>query len=552
MSSKDGAPTRRAFLAGTGAAIGATAATASTARPQGETHGAGGIDGRRTDEGDDFTPALKRAYRTAASPPVSPPGRPGWGMDVINLPRGSLRLRTRVEWGGSLLGFGMVGRANYASTLAVDIDQGAAIPLQTYVGVRFQDFFLRNLSPRAGTSVAFDLTGTGGGAELTIKRVLIEGFDTAIRVNGERSNPGNCDKTLVEQVQFHTNTGFDNTRNKQAIGWTFLNCASGCGETVFRLGGAGEVAVLNHVGDIYGSLIQLPEGSGNAGSGNYVGCRATVMSSKLEYHGQGARMLLDARASLLPTDGGGSNADIVFRDVSIASGPAQPDPATHVVMQVGDGRRGADAVRVRQDGGWVEGVIRHASAHPGPNNRRWSFHDAIRAPDPARVRLEGAGNHPLMEWRRNENVPVDQYRGGEAFTGSIDAQKAFLWRHDGRTLINTGIANADHGGRRGAQFTIGGFPPRMTVTGLAVFINENRAGTDTLVEWFADRGFAVPVARALIAGNRRGLQAVVMNDPGKWQTLSAGELYVRITKPMAGDSGTEGALVLFYFPYMGA
>lgn len=509
-------------------------------------------DLRMPDDGDDAAPGLLRAARAYSDDPISPPGRRGWGAGLVTLPRGSFRLGRAVNLAGSLLGFGLAGRANYASALVADVRAGAAFMLKTYVGVRFQDFLLRNAAAEPGTSVAFDLDGTGGGGELTFRRMTIENFGTAIRVKGEGGAPGNGDKTLVEQVQFGTLVGFDNTRNKQAVGWTFLNCASGCAGAMFRLGGAGEVAVVNHVADVYGSLIELPEGSGNPGAGNYVGTRITVMSSKLEYHGNGPRMLLDARGSRLNTDAGGSNADLVFRDVSLAGGLGRPDdPASHVVMQVGDSGRGSDAVRVRQDGGWIEGAVRLASAQRGAVNRRWSFRDAVRAPDPDRVRFEGDGNHPLLEWRANENVPLDQYRGGEAFTGAIDAQKAFLWRHDGRSLINTGLAAEPIGDRRGGRFALGDFPRAMTVTGLAVFITANSGGGDTLVEWFADADHRVAIGRALIAADRRGLQPVVMGDPTRWRTLSTGKLHIRISKPETGDAGTEGALVMFYFPYMG-
>ena len=36
-----------------------------------------------------------------------------------------------------------------------------------------------------------------------------------------------------------------------------------------------------------------------------------------------------------------------------------------------------------------------------------------------------------------------------------------------------------------------------------------------------------------------------------WQTLTSGNLYVRITKPGVNQQ-TVGSLVLFYFPYMGS
>jgi hypothetical protein len=378
---------------------------------------------------------------------------------------------------------------------------------------------------------------------------VLDGFHTAIRV----TDTVNADKTLVEQVAFGTAVGFDQGGNKQAIGWTFLNCSANCRTTHFRLSGAGEVLIANYTSEVYGSLIHYPESSGTAGSGrtNYFGNRTTVMSTKLEYHGSGPRMLVDARDSRLATDAGGSNCDIVFRETSIAPGTGWPDPASHVIIQVGDDTSGSDAVRIKQEGGTIQGVIRVGSNQQGFLSRRWSFRDAVRAPDPATVQFRGAGNHYLMEWRANENVPLDQYRGGEAFIGSIDAQKAYLWRHHARALISTGVASDTYGERRGGQFTIGGFPRKLTVTGLGVFIDRNRNNSDTLVEWFADAQFRTIIGSARIGGNVLGLRPVVMNDPNAWQTLSTGELYVRITKPAANDAGTEGALVIFYFPYLG-
>lgn len=491
----------------------------------------------------------------AERPHLAPNGG-RWGVGRLRIPKDRFSLEP-IVFPQSQLGLEIAGEAPFASNLEFSITKGAALSFRTFVNVAMHDLSIRNTSGRTGDSAAIDLDGTGGGGALTLKRLTLEGFGTAIRNNGKVVNgvhsPGNGDKTIVEQCLLGADVGYDQTRNNQAIGWTFLGCYSGCGKTTFRLGGAGETLIVNHVGNVYGSFVELPEASGNPGSGqsNYFGGRTTVMSTKLEYHGTGDRMLVDARASRLLTDSGGSNCELVFRDVSMASGPDWPDPSRHVVIQVGDDQAGSDAIRVRQDGGTIEGVIRIGSAQLGPLNRRWSFRDAVRAPDPSTVQLLGPGSHYLLEWRANENVPLDQYRGGEAFTGAIDSQKAFMWRHVGKALVNTGVAAADHGGRRGGQFTIGGFPRRMTVTGLAVFIDDNRLHSDTRVEWFADKSFSHLIGAAVIGADRRGLVPVVMNDPAKWRVLSSGELYVRITKPAVNDDGTAGALVVFYFPYMG-
>ncbi|WP_374945167.1 hypothetical protein [Sphingomonas sp.] len=462
--------------------------------------------------GGDATRAFASAFAAqSATRSYRDPAGGWWGVGRIVVPKGSYAVGPLGFGGASQLGLDLGGDAPFASTLRFDVGAaGAGLSLRTYVNVHVHDLTLHNVAATPGASVGIDLDGTGGGGNLSLKRLIVEGFGTAIRNNGDVVNgvhaPGNGDKALIEQCVFLTSVGYDRTRNNQAIGWTFLNTASGCADTTFRLSGAGETLIVNHVGDIYGSFIALPEGSGNPGTGqfNYFGARTTVMSTKLEYHGKGDRMLLDARASRLATDAGGSNCDIVFRETSIASGTAWPDPATHVIIQVGDATSGSDAIRVKQEGGTIEGVVKLGSSQLGPLSRRWSFRDAVRAPDPATVQFLGEGSHYLIEWRANENVPVDQYRGGEAFTGAIDAQKVFLWRHVGKALVNTGVEGEDHGGRKGGKFVIGGFPRKMTVTGLAVFIDHNRAGTDTLIEWFADRRFTRAIGQALIAGDRPG------------------------------------------------
>ncbi len=489
--------------------------------------------------------ALSAAFSVYSNSRTSPPGLTGWGVGAIALPRGLQVHRTPVRFADSQIGFSLQGDAPYATTLQFDIATGAAIPLRTYVATSLSDFYLRNAARAPGESAGIGLDPGGGGGPLTVKRVGIDGFETAIRLSGT----GNGDKSLIEQVWFGTRVGFDNGRNKQAVGWTFLNCSGACAATHFRLGGAGEVAIAGYVGNVFGSFLELPEASGNPGSANFP-ARITVAGTQLEYHGAGPRMLIDARRSLEPTERGGANVDVVLREVSIASGTTPPDPRTHVVVQVGDERAGGDAVRVKQEGGWIEGVIRHGSAQRGALNRRWSFRDALRAPDPRTVELEGVGNHPLMEWRANENVPVDQYRGGQGFTGAIDAQKAFLWRHEGAALLNSGVAATVIAGRYGGDFTIGGFPPGTTQLALAVYLDEALAvGHDLEVRQFADGAFRVPVgaARALPARTPKGLHRV--HD--EWLVLGTGELYVRVTLP-APRLVVRGAIVPFYFPYMGS
>lgn len=493
----------------------------------------------------DASATLNAAFKAYSDDRISPPGLAGWGLGAIASPRGTWVHRSPVAFAASQIGFGLRGAAPFATTHLFDIATGSALPFRTYVAVTVSDLYLRNVAPAPGDSVGIGLDPEGGGGPLTVKRVAIDGFATAIRLTGRL----NGDKSLIEQVAFGTRIGFDNGVDKQAVGWTFLNCSGICPTTHFRLGGAGEVAITAYVGNVLGSFIEFPEGSGNAGAAN-VPARITVTGTQLEYHGSGARMLVDARRSLLPTEGGGSNVDVVLREVSIASGTAVPDPRSHVIVQVGDDRAGSDAVRVRQEGGWIEGVIRHGSAQGGALNRRWSFRDALRAPDPRTVELRGGGNHPLMEWRANENVPVDQYRGGQAFTGAIDSQKAFLWRHDGAALINTGVKAAPIGQRVGGDFTIGGFPPGTTQLALAVFLDERLPeGHGLEVRQFADASFRVPLGAmlALPAGTPKGLHRV--HD--QWHVLEDGALHVRITLP-AARLVVRGAVVPFYFPYMGS
>lgn len=475
-----------------------------------------------------------------------------WGIGSITIPKGYFTFATPISFGQtSQLGMEIGGDAAFASTMAFSLASGAALALRTYVNVHMHDLLMKNTSSTPGTSVAIDLNGEGGGGNLTLKRLILEGFGTAIRTNGDTPGgiptPGNGDKTLVEQCLFSTTTGYDQTRNNQAIGWTFLNCASGCTGATFKLSGAGETAIINHVGDIYGSMIEFPEASGNPGSGNYVGSRTTVMSTKLEYHGAGDRMLIDARKSLASTDSGGSNCDVVLRDVSLASGSSSPNPATHVVIQVGDDARGSDAIRVKQDGGWIEGVIKVGSAQFGPTARRWSFRDATRAPNPATVQFKGPGNHYLMEWRANENVPVDQYRGGQGFIGAIDAQKAFLWRHNGPSLLNTGVASTWRDGRVGGDFVIGGFPPGTSFTSLAVYLDQTLTDCDLQITQLAsDRTTPIGATLSLPVGTKKGLRQV----HGVWNVSDDGNLYVRVTAN-AGGYDVRGAIVPFYFPYMG-
>ena len=184
-----------------------------------------------------------------------------------------------------------------------------------------------------------------------------------------------------------------------------------------------------------------------------------------------------------------------------------------------------------------------------------------RGPNPATLSLPGTGNHPLFEFSNNLNHRLNQYRGGEAYVGSLGkSEDVYLWRHPNQNqhLINSSAATAPVGTGFGGNFTIrnhdgAAFPSKMTVTGLAVFIDENPSNTATMIEWFSDSGFTTSLSGGpkTIAAGVRGLVPIVMNDPTKWQTLTAGELYVRIFKPATGQS-TQGSLLIYYCPLMGS
>ncbi len=254
----------------------------------------------------------------------------------------------------------------------------------------------------------------------------------------------NGDKTLVFASYFGGQVIYDQGVNTQAIGWTFLNCgaATDNGGTHFRLGGAGETLIANYTSNVHGSLIELPEGSGNGGDGfyphpdpnrsteqtGYFGQRVTVMSTKLEYHGwtlgQGDRFLLDARACQNLTNApneAGANGDFVFREVSFASGTTWPLDHLNTVIQVGNNNsgtwKGNDAIRVKCEGGSIGGILKIGSdktAAHGPTNRWWSFRDMVRAPAPELVQFLGTGFHYMIEWRPTRTSSLISIAAGRA------------------------------------------------------------------------------------------------------------------------------------------
>lgn len=579
--------TRRRLFAGGSGLLGGYAIGASAAQGAGAAQAASGdlaAAGARADGTATANAALERAFaaQSATKPFRDPATRQFLGVGPLTTPKGDFRFDP-IGWGRyDNVGMTIGGAGRFATTWTFSIADGRALPLQRYVGARVHDLSLLNTrgADPADRSVAIDVdpTGTGGanrsggGGMLSIERVDAHGFGTFLRNFGTKLggiDTGDGDKTLVEMCNHYGAVCYDQTANKQAYGWMFLCCAGGARDAAFRLGGSGLTSIVGYVGDPRGSFLHFPEGSGNSGpsappgggtGGNYPWNKVVVQASQLEYHGDGDRMLIDARRSRRPRDAGGSTADVTLDDVTFASGSAWPDPASHVVIQVGDRSGGSDGVRVNARGGWVAGRIRLGASALGAVNTRWSFRDMSVAPDPATVDLVGpaGASHPLIEWRANESVPVDQYRGGQAFTGSVDAQKAHLCGHSGAFLINTGLpdAQAAYGARRGKQMAIP-MARGLNVTGMGVFVHET-PGEDTLVEWFATGGGATwrdaaggnrLVASATVpAGARRGaLHPVAMLDPARWLLLEDGAAYVRITKPGTGQQ-TVGRLVLFYFP----
>jgi hypothetical protein len=408
-----------------------------------------------------------------------------------------------------------------------------------------------------GVKLVTGVSGDGGG--LSLSRLWISGYHTAIKQDA--TNTGNGDKTLVVSCHLGGYTAYDQGANKQAIGWTFLNCWASCLGAHFKLGGAGETLIVNYTSNVYDALIQYPESSGNSGSGNYPGSRTTVMSTKLEYQGTGPWRIVDARESILGTNSGGSNADLVLREVAIAPG-AVANEATNPIFEVGNGTSGSDAIRIKQEGGWLPGVARISAHVQSHVNRRWSFRDALKAPAPQTVQFLGAGNHYLLEWRHNENVPLDQYRGGRGFNGSIEKEKSYLIRPVSKYLANTSAGQGMEtslGGRIGANLTLtipntardssamgGAAFARVGQTGLWVYVDEPVAH-DTEVTQYTDNTFTTPIGSTLVvAAGTAGLFAVhstIVN-------VTAGEIYVRITKPAVSQT-TVGALVFNYFPYLG-
>jgi hypothetical protein len=558
-------------------------------------------DHRYSEDGDD-KPSMDRALLALGAHSLlrtQPDGFPHYGFGKVTLTKGVLHSDGGFDYAGPLLGVDIIGDNTISSALTSSSTTGYGIKLEGYDLVGLRNFYLRNKArsgiPGSGDTSCGLLLKTGGGGTggaLTLENLFISGYHTAIKQ--DISNTVNGDKTFVVGSYFGARIVYDQGVNTQAIGWTFLNCGAATenGGTHFRLGGAGETLIANYTSNVNGSLIELPEGSGNGGKGfyphpakpneqtGYFGQRVTVMSTKLEYDGWflggGDRFLLDARAcqhlNLAPNQAG-ANADFVFREVSLASGTTWPRDDLNTVIQVGNNDsgtwKGSDAIRVKAEGGAIGGILKIGSnktAADGFTSRWWSFRDMAHAPDPELVQFLGTGFHYMIEWRRNENVPMDQYRGGQGARVSIDSRKSFLIPIQGKYLIDTRDPDYQHpiGGRVGKEIEIplpntlrssgqmGGIGfATVAQVGLAVYINNETGShtTDVQISQHVGSFSSAPVANEVLTveAGQRGLFYVHT----KVVNISDGKLLVRITKPASGQF-TEGRLVFDYFPYFGA
>jgi hypothetical protein len=532
-----------------------------------------------------------RAVSAGADRRTGPPGAPSYGFGRVGIPKGIFHSAEGFQYpADGLYGLNIEGVNAFASALTTDSPAAVGLKLNGYDGVRLADFHIVNkansrVPALTDTSAGVSLvTGTGNpGGLLTLERLVIDGYHTAIRQ--DPSNAVNGDKTLVVGCGLGGQYVYDQGTNTQAIGWTFLNNGASARRAHFRLGGAGETLIANHTGDVPNTFIEFPEGAGNGGTvsdTNYFGSRTTVMSTKLEYQSSSVRMV-DASACLLLTNKAGTDGvplgascDVVFRETSIARG-FPVDSASNAIFVVGDTAQGSDAIRIKCEGGSIPGAIKVGSAKTfadGHETRWWSFRDMILAPNPATVQFLGDGHHYAMEWRRNESVPLDQYRGGQGGNVTIDSRKSYLVPTQGKYLIDGRVQgyksaiSTDAGTRYGRDFVIdlpntgraadqmGGIGhATVAQLGLSVWIENPTNGehaSEVRVEQFADPGFSIRIGDPKTipgVGGTRGLFRVhSLADP---HNIDNGKLYVRITKP-APDQWSEGLLVFDYFPYLGA
>lgn len=495
--------------------------------------------GARRDGTDDR--AFAAAYDRLSNSRVSPPSARDWGLGAIRSSRGRFRYSALAPR-TSAIGLTWTGEGRFATANEFDLTSGAALRLGPYIGVSIADMSFVNAdgdrirtTGQRGDSKAILLDGAGGGTLLSLRNVSLDGFRYGVFIGGEADE--NADTTLMEQVAFATDIGFSPGRHKQAIVNLLLNCVSDCGEALFRTAGGSETTFVAHNGTVGEALLQFENGAGGESA------RTRIVDSKFEYHRPDrARLLIDARAKTRPNEGGNA---VYWRDSAMVGGIGRPaDYDAHPIIAIAD-----DAFKLDFQGGYLRGAISYASSYVDPTTS-CSFRYMEAAPTPERLRLTGSGTHPLIEWRSNGNVPIDQYRGGQAGVRSVDAQKALLWRPvvggvPNRFLVMTGAGahRDDFGGRTGADMTVEGLAPNTHMFGAAVFLEGSSPG-DTLVEVFADASRRQRLAALQLPATARGLHRLTLDE----RLLPDGKLYARVTRNGI-DQWAAGALVVFYFPY---
>ncbi len=492
---------------------------------------------------------------------------PGRGVGRIVVGKGERTAGSTFE-PDSPFGLSIIGTDIFSSVYNFTAAGGTAWRLRKYSGVHSSDMTIQAIGAATNSvgSVGIDMLSDGGGAEkFHLTRYQIIGFETAIR----NSFDGNGDKSTFMCVEMVGVTGYTNDGNTQADGILFWG-RTGAHNTVFRLGGTGKTLDIGATGNVIGAYVEYPEASGGvnraARPDSFVsfGCKFEAhptpgdpMQSALIY----------AKNSKNQADQGGSNSVSRFYDLEMTADPGDaPNYDTRVCIQVGDetdGNKGSDAIRYHMVGGWLPGKVRYNTLFAGANGFRSSFKDMVKAPDPAIAEFLGAGNHPLHEWRHNENVPVDQYRGGRGGTFSLD-MKAHVFRPTGigaselMRSDNTGQGAGTFVGptgaipagqtRYGQVFPVNGFPPALPTRSAAVLITSN-PGDAIAVEWFAADGTTL-IANTVAPMGFTGLWEFMPSDwqPGMRPPKGGGVF--RLSKGTAGQVAI-GAVVLFYFPWAG-
>ena len=423
-------------------------------------------------------------------------------------------------------------------------------------------------------SIGLHIYGENGGGFLSAHRFSIDAFETCIR----NSFNGNGDKSMFQESLLVGGIIYDNRNNTQAIGWSFINCAGQATITCFRMGGVGQTVIFNGVFDLKGSFMQFTEGSGNPGPSEQdpYWCGSTLtIGTKLEQHGDanypGANLLVDARDSKKTTGADGTNVSSTFIDVHITGSPGTiPLPDDTDIIVVGDemdGNKGPSALRLQFLFGWVRGIVKWNSTFLGRTFVRIPFLHMTKAPKPEKAKLLGPGNHPLMEWRGCENVPVDQYRGGQSHIGAIDGRKAFLHHpaNPGTDELMRSATGGEGSGsfaspatgalngaipagttRFGQIFGFGSvFPAKASTLDLAVEVDDNPGGDPILVEWFAADGTTL-IGSTTVPTDFTGYWALPQSEWVAGQRPPKGGGLVRMTKANGGQI-VKGRVVLWYW-----